>query len=157
MEMEMSRIYDTGTRRPYGDQRALKKKRQGDLGSARHGLTKAINPRRRPAALDPRTWGRQFSAGSGEESKDFNGSRQDRRRRWREGGIEDEEEWIRQAQIAEMEWGKRNSLSLRRPRRELSEHVARGPTMSRARALPDGTVHGSRALHVCSRLAVLTS
>jgi hypothetical protein len=75
------------------------------------------------------------------------------------GGIEDEEEeeWIRPAQIAEMEWGKRNSLSLRRPRRELSEHVARGPTMSRARALPDGTVHGSRALHVCSRLAVLTS
>lgn len=43
----------------HGDQHALKKKRQGDLGNARHGLTKAINPSPR-GPRDPRTWDGEF-------------------------------------------------------------------------------------------------
>jgi hypothetical protein len=40
----------------HGDHHALKKKQQGELlGSARHGLTKAINPSPR-GPRDPRTW-----------------------------------------------------------------------------------------------------
>jgi hypothetical protein len=47
----------------HGDQRALKKKRQDDLGSARHGLTKAIlNPSPR-GPRDPRTWEDEFWRG----------------------------------------------------------------------------------------------
>ena len=46
----------------HGDQRALKKKRQGDLGTARHGLTKAINPSPR-GPRDPRTWEEEFWRG----------------------------------------------------------------------------------------------
>jgi hypothetical protein len=46
----------------HGDQRALKKKRQRDLATARHGLTKAINPSPH-GPRDPRTWEEEFWRG----------------------------------------------------------------------------------------------
>jgi len=60
----------------HGDHRALKKKRQGDLlGSARHGLTKAINPSPR-GPRDPRTWEGEIPDEKG--IRDCSGSRQGR-------------------------------------------------------------------------------
>ena len=60
----------------HGDHRALKKKRQGDLlGSARHGLTEAINPSPR-GPRDPRTWEGEIPVEKG--IRDCSGSRQGR-------------------------------------------------------------------------------
>jgi len=60
----------------HGDHRALKKKRQGDLlGSARHGLTTAINPSPR-GPRDPRTWEGEIPDEKG--IRDCSGSRQGR-------------------------------------------------------------------------------
>lgn len=59
----------------HGDHHALKKKRQGDPGSARHGLTKAINPSPR-GPRDPRTWEGEIQILEEKEIRDCNGSRQ---------------------------------------------------------------------------------
>lgn len=59
----------------HGDHHALKKQ-QGDLlGSARHGLTKAINPSPR-GPRDPRTWEGEIPDEKG--TRDCSGSRQGR-------------------------------------------------------------------------------
>ena len=139
----------------HGDHRALKKKRQGDLlGSARHGLTKAINPSPR-GPRDPRTWEGEIPDEKG--IRDCSGSRQGRvepcagvncsapalprrprggpgARRRRGIGEEEEEDAAARIEEGEEETKKRRKKThLASTRgREGAVHVARGTTMARA-------------------------